>query len=224
MKAENKRGFTLVELLVAMSIVTVLSAVTIPAYRNMRVQARTAEAKTHLSTLYLAEKSFFMQYGCYTSDVLVLGLKPEGELLYNVGFAMNVHGCSSNYNGPTFGLGRRHFHKLCGDQLADGHGALGSACGFHFKGQSIKAPSIPGKPITCITQQASKQPKLFKAAAIGAVKNPVGYDDSATGHLKKTNIWTINQHRIIKEVRDIHGKEITGAAGDSTMENNCTIP
>ena len=51
-------GFTLIEVLIAMSIVGILAAIAIPLYGNTLEQSRGNEAKAILSTIYTAEKIY----------------------------------------------------------------------------------------------------------------------------------------------------------------------
>ena len=207
MKKLNKKGFTLTEVLVAVSIVAVLSAVSVPSYTRMRILARTAEAKTNLGQLYITEKSFFIQWGCYISDLITIGFKPEGELLYNVGFlqeTVTISECS-NYNGPPIDGTRNNLSGLCGTTM--GSGTLKN-CAFIYKGNTLTPPAIPTNTQTDPTKPnngsklAISGPALtFTAAAIVNVKKPLDTDTTPVGK----NIWTINNFKRITEIQDIDG-------------------
>ncbi|NOX96976.1 MAG: prepilin-type N-terminal cleavage/methylation domain-containing protein [Nitrospirae bacterium] len=60
-----KKGFTLVELLVALAIITILSAVVLPALHRARDEARKAEAISELRALDSGIRMFEMDYGAY---------------------------------------------------------------------------------------------------------------------------------------------------------------
>lgn len=60
-------GFTLVELMIAIVIVAILSAIAIPGYRSYVQRAQRAEAKTALLRIQGAQEKFFVQYNRYAA-------------------------------------------------------------------------------------------------------------------------------------------------------------
>ncbi len=62
-------GFTLVELLIAIVIVAILTAIAIPGYRSYVQRAQRAEAKTTLLRIQAAQEKFFVQYNRYAADL-----------------------------------------------------------------------------------------------------------------------------------------------------------
>ena len=56
------------------------------AYVRYQKKSRQSEAKTNLSGLFTAEKSFFGEYMTYTTDLVSLNWYPDGEPLYVYGF------------------------------------------------------------------------------------------------------------------------------------------
>ena len=222
MKKLNKKGFTLTEILVAMSIVAILSAVAVPSYTRMKITARTTEAKTNLGQLYISEKSFFIQWGCYISDLITIGFRPEGELLYNIGFHEETpnttlgsvpanHPCTTNYNGPAITGDQNDLFGLCGTAL--GSGTL-KGCAFTYKGNTLTSPNIPPKTNSAIPYNGSKlsitaSSTEFTAVAIADVKNPLSPDTTKTGK----NIWTVNHYKQIIDIQDIDGGQTDNAGG-----------
>lgn len=79
-------GFSLVELMVVVAIIGILAMMSVGAVQKQIAKARQAEAKTNLSSLYTAEKSFQAEYNCYWSGFRTIGFILEGSLRYNVGF------------------------------------------------------------------------------------------------------------------------------------------
>ena len=57
-----ERGFTLMELLIVMSVILILMAVAIPNYMNMRSQANETAAMQELRTIYSAEIQYQTNY------------------------------------------------------------------------------------------------------------------------------------------------------------------
>ena len=64
----NKRGFTLVEMLIVVAIIGILSAVAIPAYIGQQRKAARTEASTNLQNLLLLEEQFFAENGRYAPN------------------------------------------------------------------------------------------------------------------------------------------------------------
>ena len=65
----NKRGFTLVELMIVVAIIGVLAAVAIPAFLNYTKRAKTAEAKVNVKAIYEAALVYYESV--FTSDEAV---------------------------------------------------------------------------------------------------------------------------------------------------------
>ncbi len=73
----NKKGFTLIELMIVVAIIGILAAIAIPNFMKFQAKSRTAEAKTNLGAIFTAETSYFgdsNQYG----DFSQIGWAPTG--------------------------------------------------------------------------------------------------------------------------------------------------
>lgn len=67
MKSNNK-GFTLIELMITVSIIAILAGIAIPLYNNYVYRGKQVEAKSLLMTIKVEEELFFAENGCYTMD------------------------------------------------------------------------------------------------------------------------------------------------------------
>ncbi|SPQ00029.1 hypothetical protein NBG4_150030 [Candidatus Sulfobium mesophilum] len=69
----NKRGMTLIELLIVVAIIGILASIGIPAYIGQKKKAARAEAYTNLQNLSLLEAQFFADQGRYTANLGAAG-------------------------------------------------------------------------------------------------------------------------------------------------------
>jgi prepilin-type N-terminal cleavage/methylation domain-containing protein len=93
------KGFTLIEMMMVIGIITVLTAIGIPAYERYVTSAKTAEARTGLSNLYFTERMYMGNWFTYFADFRNLGYVPEGDLNYNLGFSAAGRANAANYTG-----------------------------------------------------------------------------------------------------------------------------
>ena len=61
----DKKGVTLIEMLIVVAIIGILAAVAIPAYVGQQTRAARTEAYTNLQTLRLLEEQYYAENGCY---------------------------------------------------------------------------------------------------------------------------------------------------------------
>jgi prepilin-type N-terminal cleavage/methylation domain-containing protein len=82
-------GFTLVELMVVVSIAAVLVTVAVPQFCKYQSISKQAQAKMLLSSVWLAEQSFSLQSGSYTSCLAQIGVNASAAdplQFYTFGF------------------------------------------------------------------------------------------------------------------------------------------
>ena len=68
----NRKGLTLIELLIVMVIVAILGAIAIPMYTGYMTRARRADAKTALEQLRAAQEMRRAEYGSYSTSIVAL--------------------------------------------------------------------------------------------------------------------------------------------------------
>lgn len=76
------RGFTLIELIVAVAVVTILLTIAYPVYREQMMQGRRADGRALLLAAAQNEQRFFSRNNSYTTNVTtdlnMSALSPDG--------------------------------------------------------------------------------------------------------------------------------------------------
>jgi len=90
MNKHYTKGFSLLELMIVLAIVSFLSMLAMPSFTRFFAKAKRSEAYIQLRSLYIAEKMYFAEHGTYTTKLTgqnSLNWKPEGTPYYTYGFA-----------------------------------------------------------------------------------------------------------------------------------------
>ena len=74
---QPRSGFSLVELLIAIVIVGILAAITIPTFANTTAKADIAAVKSDLRNLATAQESYYYQNATYAPSTVLLNLTPS---------------------------------------------------------------------------------------------------------------------------------------------------
>lgn len=69
------KGFTLVELLVALAIISMIMTLAVPSYQHHIERTNRTDATVALMRVAAAQERFYLQYGTYAAD---LGAGPDG--------------------------------------------------------------------------------------------------------------------------------------------------
>ena len=112
--ALQRVGFTLIELMIVVTIIACLSLLSIPSLMRMVAKAKRAEAYLYLRTLAQAQKVYFAEHGHYCARLSgpdSLDWKPEGPCTYTYGFSGSRQGVghySGSSGAPSSALGATH--------------------------------------------------------------------------------------------------------------------
>lgn len=76
----NRRGFTIVELVVAMVLLGALSAIAVPRYREYKRRAYVAAMQSDLGHLRIAEEEHWAEFNQYATDTASLGFRTTSNV------------------------------------------------------------------------------------------------------------------------------------------------
>ena len=107
----DKKGVTLIELIIVVAIIGILAMIAVPAYIGQQKNAARTEAYSNLQNLRLLEEQFFAENGCYymtggacanntingVTDIQVFlpGFKPGAEGPLNFTYSITTSGTSA---------------------------------------------------------------------------------------------------------------------------------
>ncbi|MEX1298378.1 MAG: type IV pilin-like G/H family protein [Desulfotignum sp.] len=79
---KNKKGFTLIELMIVVAIIGILAAIAIPNFMNYQCKARQSEAKSNLGAIRVAQETYMAENNTYAADIANLSWETKGETEY----------------------------------------------------------------------------------------------------------------------------------------------
>jgi type IV pilus assembly protein PilA len=99
----GRLGFCLIELMIVVAIIAFLAMVAVPSFMRFFGKAKRAEAYMNLSSIYTAQKAYFLEHGKYATALAGadgIGWQPEGysggganeKFYYTYGFAQGTEG------------------------------------------------------------------------------------------------------------------------------------
>ncbi|MEE2663930.1 MAG: prepilin-type N-terminal cleavage/methylation domain-containing protein [Myxococcota bacterium] len=63
----NRKGFTLIELMIVVAIIGILAAIAIPNFLRFQLKSKTSEGKVNLAAIRTAEESYLAEFGNYVA-------------------------------------------------------------------------------------------------------------------------------------------------------------
>jgi len=175
---ENRKGFTLIELMIVVAIIGILAAIAIPNFLRFQAKAKASEAKANLKGIYIAESSY-LRGTDYFGDFVEIGWEPVGKRLY---FAYTINTDIDVDPQSTPGIIAIEPSKL---DVRATNGVKGS---LDF---TMESPPFPSPPPTDLGLSADFD--SFVAAAAG---------DIAPLFAGKADCWVINDNNILQHTQD----------------------
>ncbi len=75
----SRRGFSLIELLIVISIILILLAVAVPKYEKMQMNTRELAAIKQIQTIHSVQTQYYSQFGRYATSMTELGPPASGN-------------------------------------------------------------------------------------------------------------------------------------------------
>jgi prepilin-type N-terminal cleavage/methylation domain-containing protein len=170
---KSQKGMSLMEIMIAVSIVGMLAAIGIPSYQKASRKARQVEAKSLLAQLYQSQMKFYNLWGDFCSDLDHLGFYPLGNLKYIVGFGVDVN-CVNipSYTGVA---------SLADSNFINTEAACGNGNFTCIHGAGLTAAVLTGSVVTAPSTAAATD--AFTAVAVGNLGGT------------RNDEWTINRNK-----------------------------
>ena len=94
----NRKGFTLIELMIVVAIIGILAAIAIPNFLRFQAKAKQSEAKELLSTVYTAEEAYFAEQNSY-GGLSNAGFTPSATPKYYTNILTNFTFATTTFTG-----------------------------------------------------------------------------------------------------------------------------
>jgi len=102
-RVPGRRGFTLIELALALVLIGILAGMAVYTYRQLVNKARMTQAKSVLSHLFRMEMNYHADHDRYTDNTVLLDFDPVKYPYYTVTVVIDNNG--TNFTGIAAGVG-----------------------------------------------------------------------------------------------------------------------
>lgn len=102
---KNKKGFTLIELMIVVAIIGILAAIAIPNFMNYQCKARQSEAKSNLGAIRVAQETYMAEKNTYADAIGDIAWEAKGTTDYTYSItagtssAFTAQATAANFKG-----------------------------------------------------------------------------------------------------------------------------
>ena len=100
--ADNQSAFTLIEILITMTIISLLTAIALPQYNSYKKQAFDLRALSDLRTVAIAEEAYFMEQEKYLDCAGPNCLTLPGMTAISKGVELNVASSEEGFLAESY--------------------------------------------------------------------------------------------------------------------------
>ena len=97
----NNRGFTLLELLVTLTIVSIITAIAVPQYREYRQKGFDARASSDLRNVAIAQEAHFLEHEEYLTCSNESCVQLPGIASLSSGVTLNITAHEASFIGQS---------------------------------------------------------------------------------------------------------------------------
>lgn len=94
---KKSQGFTLIELMIVITVIGILAAIAFPAYTNYVLRNNRLDAQEALYTIQMAQERFRLRAGQYATSLEDLGITQTARDLYTLELVASTETMSSGY-------------------------------------------------------------------------------------------------------------------------------
>ena len=102
LKIHNQEGFTLIELMVVLGLISTLAMMAMASYETYVRRAYVANAKSGLAQLYTMEMGYSAEYNSFTSRLDAIGFSLQGHTAFDMGFDNDQPGPPGTPQGNAY--------------------------------------------------------------------------------------------------------------------------
>ena len=124
MTLRNRKGFTLIELMIVVAIIGILAAIAIPNFLRFQLKSKTSEGKVNLAAIRTGEESYLAEFGSYVSAAAAptgaptttkqqwpvpapgfqtIGWGPEGNVFFQYAITSGLNGYTASASADLDG-------------------------------------------------------------------------------------------------------------------------
>jgi type IV pilus assembly protein PilA len=89
-RVHNRKGFTLIELMIVVVIIGILAALAIPRFMQATTKSKQSEAKQILKQIYTMERAYRQEHGEYCLNLTDIGVEIQADARYAYTVTSNV--------------------------------------------------------------------------------------------------------------------------------------